>query len=152
MTYSSTLFHLQSLDKREELVRFWLNPASTVLFPPIRAFAKTIIAITKTVWSRSISKDVLHGALGHKARIGRMAGEIYSDQVNEKYRPFHKFEFLNFSSSTGNQGVKGAKGVKEIEYDVVIVGSGCGGAVAAARLAKEGYKVVVVEKGIWYIR
>ncbi|KAI5844407.1 hypothetical protein DFP73DRAFT_52674 [Morchella snyderi] len=141
LTYSSTLFHLQPLDKREELIRFWLNPASTVLFPPIRAFAKAIVAITKTAWSRSISRDVLYGALGHKERIG------YTGKADEKYRPFHKFEFLNFSSSTGQQDVKN---VKEIEYDVVIVGSGCGGAVAAARLAKEGYKVVVVEKGIWY--
>jgi cholesterol oxidase len=40
----------------------------------------------------------------------------------------------------------------EVDYDVVVVGSGFGGAVAALRLTEKGYRVLVVEAGRWFTR
>tara|TARA_R110002051_G_scaffold250747_2_gene310104 strand:- start:23273 stop:24898 length:1626 start_codon:yes stop_codon:yes gene_type:complete len=40
--------------------------------------------------------------------------------------------------------------LNKMKYDYIIVGSGFGGSVSALRLAKKGYKVLVIEKGKWF--
>lgn len=40
----------------------------------------------------------------------------------------------------------------ELDYDVVVVGSGFGGSVAALRLTEKGYRVGVLEAGRWFTR
>jgi cholesterol oxidase len=42
--------------------------------------------------------------------------------------------------------------MREFDYDVVVVGSGFGGSVAALRLSEKGYRVGVIEAGRWYTR
>src|SRR5512139_1556363 len=38
-------------------------------------------------------------------------------------------------------------GIRPVDYDVVVVGSGFGGSVAALRLTEKGYRVAVIEAG-----
>lgn len=65
--------------------------------------------------------------------------------VPEHYKPgpHFEYEFMQFSPSTNSQP-------EVIETDVVIVGSGCGGAVSAKNLAEAGHRVVVVDKAYYY--
>lgn len=120
---------------REDLIISWLDQSSRLLFPPIRGFAKAITALTKLVWTRSADTNMYYGAIGYPEKTGAGVKALDGEPGE-----FYKFEFLDFSTSEKNV----------LECDVVIVGSGCGGAVAAARLAGEGLDVVVVERSEWW--
>ncbi|KAF6155093.1 hypothetical protein GIB67_035840 [Kingdonia uniflora] len=80
----------------------------------------------------------------------------------KKERPLRKGIIeTSYESDTTLVNSLAEKGIKVIEdrklnvfkikYDVVIVGSGCEGGVAAAVLAMSGQKVVVVEKGHFFV-
>lgn len=153
LTYSITPFHLQPAKVREQLLLSWLNAKSTVLFPPIRAFTKTVVSITHMAWSKSIPQDVLYGAIGYVAKSGRSVDGGIIEEEDDGKRGFYKFKFMEFDTIKEGEEDKREedKEARELECDVVIVGSGCGGAVVAKRLAEEGFKVIVVEKGIWSV-
>lgn len=90
----------------------------------------------------------------------------YSVNKREKFikspkeRPLEKgiIETMNKTDSTLIESLT-KKGIEvtddaahhKIKCDVVIVGSGCGGGVAAANLAQSGQKVLVLEKGNYFV-
>ncbi|GFP82934.1 long-chain-alcohol oxidase fao2 [Phtheirospermum japonicum] len=95
--------------------------------------------------------------------IGYQVEPIKKHAKPKKERPLEKgiIEIMNKNDSSLKDSLtqKGIhitgdpddENVYKIKCDVVIVGSGCGGGVAAAILAKSGQKVVVLEKGNYFV-
>ncbi|KAM3586113.1 hypothetical protein VKS41_002642 [Umbelopsis sp. WA50703] len=111
-------------DQRIEVMRRWSNSSLLML----RSIHKLFYQLTTS----SIFKqpdNPLHKALGYPGPDPHMHGEKHSSQVKERY------EFINIP-----------EGVTELTFDAVIIGTGAGGGPVAAKLAKAGKKILVVEK------
>lgn len=145
--YSQTPFHLLPLDERERIIKSWSSPHTYLLFPPIRVFALQIIKITKAIWLRKCS-DIVYPAIEYQLGTSdAWKGKDFSEfgKEGEGKGFYSEFEFIDVPHATQDED----EAPFQIETDVVIVGSGCGGAVAAKNIAEAGLNVVVVEKGIW---
>ncbi|VVA89886.1 unnamed protein product [Arabis nemorensis] len=85
-----------------------------------------------------------------------------NDDVEQKERPLDegiietaKEDEMIMKQRMINKGLKVTEDREsdtyKIESDAVVVGSSCGGGVAAANLAKSGLRVVVLEKGNYFV-
>jgi choline dehydrogenase-like flavoprotein len=121
LTHSTTPFHLQPLKDRQTVLQNWSNS----YIPALRQGAKLLGSLWKAVWLKT--------------------SPAYKQMINFPSAPLHgtpgkgyDYEFLKFTN--GDEPAT-------VETDVVIVGSGCGGAVCAKNLAEAGQRVLVAEKG-----
>ncbi|KAL5702365.1 long-chain-alcohol oxidase [Ranunculus cassubicifolius] len=149
-------FSDMSVDKREKVLQRWSRERRWRIFRV--AFALFKIICFFTFYSRTDEHS-------HNPAWEAMGYSVDTEQISiksKKERPLEKgmIETMNESDSTLVQSLtrKGLKVIDApkqnsltIECDVVIVGSGCGGGVAAAVLAKSGQKVVVLEKGNYFV-
>ncbi|KAF5741835.1 long-chain-alcohol oxidase FAO3-like [Tripterygium wilfordii] len=142
------------LERREEILKQW---SKEKYLKPLRLlFAVTKMFCLYTFFSRTDenSRNPAWEAIGYQADTRKKL------QKNQE-RPLDKgiIETMSENDSTLVQSLaeKGLqvsedpeKGICRIKCDVVIVGSGSGGGVAAAVLAGTGQKVLVLEKGNYF--
>ncbi|ORY16385.1 hypothetical protein BCR34DRAFT_445943, partial [Clohesyomyces aquaticus] len=122
LTGYTTPISSQPLHIRESILKGW----STARLPLIRQLFRSFTMLAKQTWVKST--PTLHRVLGFpRTPVGMTLGEGFD------------YEFIQFPP--GDE-----KDILEVDTDVVIVGSGCGGAVCAKNLAEAGFKVLVVEK------
>ncbi|CAK9318768.1 unnamed protein product [Citrullus colocynthis] len=142
------------LEKREEGLRRWFK---NKVFTPIRAALAILRVLSLYIF---FSRVDVNGdnpsweAIKYRPDIDENPSKSSDERPlqngiiepnNENESSFQKSLLQKGLRLTGDDGH-----TLSIECDVVVVGSGCGGGVAAAILASSGQKVVVLEKGNYF--
>ncbi|BAT94773.1 Long-chain-alcohol oxidase [Vigna angularis] len=144
-----------SLANREKVLQKWFK--HRFLTPVRLAFLYVKVLCLFVFFSQCDEKgeNPAWEAIGYKVDTDGITSKV------QKERPLEKgiVEAANESDwslpkSLAEKGLEvsmdAENNVLGIKCDVVIVGSGCGGGVAAAILASSGFKVLVLEKGNYY--
>ncbi|KAI5238258.1 long-chain fatty alcohol dehydrogenase [Aureobasidium subglaciale] len=126
LTGHLTPFAQLSLRQREKVVQSW----ATARLQVFRVLFRTFSDMGKAYWTRT------------SPTLGRMLAYPYTP-INHSYGPGFDFPFVVFPPLPQGSTLVPAT----LETDVLIIGSGCTGAVAASVLARSGLDVVVAEKG-----
>ncbi|XP_057798155.1 long-chain-alcohol oxidase FAO2-like [Salvia miltiorrhiza] len=145
-----------SVSKREAILQKWSR--GTLLLPLRTVFFMLKLTCFYTFFSLTDEK----GQNPAWESIGYHVEQVENSADSGEERPLDKgiVETENQADETTlkqsliHKGLQVTDNTKDntinIQCDVVIVGSGCGGGVAAAVLAEAGLKVVVVEKGHYF--
>ncbi|KAL9331323.1 hypothetical protein ACSQ67_000933 [Phaseolus vulgaris] len=144
-----------SLDNREKVLQKWFKHR---FFTPIRlAFLYVKVLCLFVFFSQCDEKgqNPAWEAVGYKVDTDGITKQVQKERPLEKGIVEGRNESdWSLPKSLGEKGlevsVDAGNNVLGIKCDVVIVGSGCGGGVAAATLASSGLKVLVLEKGNYY--
>ncbi|KAL5781666.1 hypothetical protein ACOSP7_006695 [Xanthoceras sorbifolium] len=144
-----------SSEKRERILQKWFK---SCFFTPIRVVFVYIRLVCLFVFFSRVDEN------GNNPSWEAINYHVDADEnlsEDQKERPLQKgiIETMHETDSTLLQSLS-QKGLQvtqdseqnifKIKCDVVVVGSGCGGGVAAAVLASSGQKVVVLEKGNYF--
>lgn len=143
-----------SLEKRERVVQIWLRHW---LLTPIRlafVFLKFLVLFVFFTQVGEGSKNPVWKAIGYEVdKSDNNSSSLPKDRPLDKgiVETQHETD-SSLANSLAQKGLKATQQQNSInvECDVVIVGSGCGGGVAAANLASAGLKVIVLEKGNYF--
>ncbi|KAL1203197.1 Long-chain-alcohol oxidase FAO4B [Cardamine amara subsp. amara] len=149
------------LDKREEILRKWSRQSGFLL--PFRVTFFLAKFYSLFYFFSQMDENLKNPAL---EAIGYCVDNTETStnkkgEADEKRRPLETglIETMHESDNTITQSLIGkgvhisrddGDGMHRIRCDAVVVGSGSGGGVAAANLAKAGLKVLVLEKGNYF--
>ncbi|KAL0456965.1 UNVERIFIED_CONTAM: Long-chain-alcohol oxidase FAO1 [Sesamum latifolium] len=144
-----------SLEKREKVVQKWFR---NWLLTPVRLAFVFIKFLVLYVFFTQVGEDAKNPAwkaMDYRVDVDEKSCDAPKERPLEQgmVETRHETDFT-FANSLAAKGLKvtqnAQRNMYKVKCDVVIVGSGCGGGVAAAVLSRAGLKVVVLEKGNYY--
>lgn len=127
MTGYATPLDCLPIQDRERVLQGWATSRLSFL----RGLYLSLTALSTVYWVRT------------SPTLGRILGYPRVPSHGSPAKDGYPFRFLQFPSTSSPEP-------EVLTTDVVIVGSGCGGAVAAKTLAESGLKVIVVDKGYYW--
>ncbi|KAL8140397.1 hypothetical protein V2J09_006418 [Rumex salicifolius] len=143
-----------SLDKREQILQRWSKESR---WTPLRiTFALLKVACFFALFSHADenSDNPAWKGIGYKVDSREMSSKPHGKPLQKGIVECMYENDSTFIQSLTEKGLEVTEDLNEGAYkincDVLIVGSGCGGGVAAAVLAGSGQKVVVLEKGNYF--
>ncbi|KAG9284692.1 hypothetical protein G9A89_002923 [Geosiphon pyriformis] len=128
LTGAAKPFYELSRKQREAVLLKWSTSSQGFSRKLFTSFSKMICG---SFWSGAYH---FYPAIGYPGVDPELNGPKY------KNKDFPRFEFLNPPEEHE----------AELQFDVIVIGSGAGGSVVAAELSKTGQKVLVIEKGKYY--
>ncbi|XP_015088330.1 long-chain-alcohol oxidase FAO1 [Solanum pennellii] len=146
-----------SLDKREILMQKWFNNR---FFTPVRLAFVFVKFLCLYIFFTQVGEDSKNPAwddIGYQVDNEENSSETPDDRPLQKgiIETIYETE-SSIVKSLVEKGLKVTEdttnNMYKVQCDVVIVGSGCGGGVAASVLASSGQKVVVLEKGNYFAK
>lgn len=148
-------FSRMSLENREKFVQ---KGFQTRFMTPIRLAFLYIKALCLFIFFSRVNENAespAWEAIGYHVDVDEDPREVPEKRPLEKglVETRHETEstLLHSLAQKGIEATLDSKqDVLKIECDVVVIGSGCGGGVAAAVLACSGQKVIVLEKGDYF--
>ncbi|KAL9087385.1 MAG: hypothetical protein Q9165_006682 [Trypethelium subeluteriae] len=124
LTGSPVRIAAQPVHTRQLILQRWSNS----IIPPLRMLARSLTSLTQLYWART------------SPTLGRVLAFPRTPLHGTPGKGFD-FAFLQIPPSQSPKDLP-----ETIETDVVIIGSGCGAAVAAKNLSEAGLKVMVVDQ------
>ncbi|KAG6507259.1 long-chain-alcohol oxidase FAO2-like [Zingiber officinale] len=149
-------FSEMASENREQVLKKWNRQKHLTFLRMAFVLLKVFSHFTFYSLTDEDSQNLTWNAIGY-SNVNVSTEE--SSEESETERPLEKgiIETMHKTDSSLLQSLiqKGLRVTESshdftVECDAVIVGSGCGGGVAAAVLAAAGHKVVVIEKGEYY--